>query len=350
MGWKLSRFRVGDLVEVRSKAEILATLDAHGRLDGMPLMPEMLALCGRQFRVRAVAHKTCDTAKQSWTGRRLEASVHLEGGFCDGSAHGGCQAECTLFWRDAWLKRVGETGASAAATSGAACSEEDLQRHTRRVGERDPEVRYACQATELLDFTAPLSTWDVRQYWYDVRTGNRSASAVLRVLVLAWLRWLLPRVPLGYRVFKWIHERAHIALTGRPSPYLEPGIPAGQRTPSGVLDLRPGELVRIKSQAEIQRTLDPRGRNRGLSFDPQEMAPHCNRVVRVRKLVTRIIDEPTGKMLEMKQSCVMLDGVFCRSEYANRRLNCPRAIPSYWREIWLERVGGERDPDRGETQ
>jgi hypothetical protein len=28
MGWKLSRFRVGDLVEVRSKAEILATLDA----------------------------------------------------------------------------------------------------------------------------------------------------------------------------------------------------------------------------------------------------------------------------------------------------------------------------------
>src|SRR5262245_23772237 len=116
MSWKLSRFRAGDLVEVRSKAEILATLDAHGRLDGMPFMPEMLAFCGRQLRVRAVAHKTCDTATQSWTGRRLSTTVHLEGAFCEGSAHGGCQAECALYWRDAWLKRVGESDARGAST------------------------------------------------------------------------------------------------------------------------------------------------------------------------------------------------------------------------------------------
>jgi hypothetical protein len=41
--------------------------------------------------------------------------------------------------------------------------------------------------------------WDVRQYWYDVATGNHSALHVLRVLSLAWLRWLLPRIPFGYR-------------------------------------------------------------------------------------------------------------------------------------------------------
>jgi hypothetical protein len=34
----------------------------------------------------------------------------------------------------------------------------------------------------------------------------------------------------------------------------------------------------------------------------------------------------------------MLEGVVCNAEYASCRLNCPRAIPSYWREIWLERV------------
>ena len=68
------------------------------------------------------------------------------------------------------------------------------------------------------------------------------------------------------------------------------------------------------------------------------MAPYCGRVVKVYKSVSKIIDEPTGKMLHMKQPCIMLDGVVCKAEYASCRLNCPRVIPSYWREIWLERV------------
>ena len=68
------------------------------------------------------------------------------------------------------------------------------------------------------------------------------------------------------------------------------------------------------------------------------MAPYCERIVKVRKSVTKIIDEPTGKMLHMKQPCIMLEGVVCNAEYASERLNCPRAIPCYWRELWLERV------------
>src|SRR5262245_6139967 len=103
MTWKLSRFRAGDLVEVRSKEEILATLDEHGCVDNMPFMPEMLQHCGQRFHVGAVAHKTCDTARQTYKGRRLAETVHLAGLRCDGSAHGGCQAECSLFWKDIWL-------------------------------------------------------------------------------------------------------------------------------------------------------------------------------------------------------------------------------------------------------
>jgi hypothetical protein len=104
MTWKLSRYRVGDLVEVCSKEEILAMLDEHGSLDGMPFMPEMLQYCGRYFRVGAVAHKTCDTERKTGKSRRLQATVHLSGLRCDGLAHGGCQAECNLFWKDEWLK------------------------------------------------------------------------------------------------------------------------------------------------------------------------------------------------------------------------------------------------------
>ena len=42
-------------------------------------------------------------------------------------------------------------------------------------------------------------------------------------------------------------------------------------------------------------------------------------------------------MLQMKEPCIMLDGVVCNSEYSEGRLMCPRAIHSYWREIWLDR-------------
>ena len=42
--------RPGDVVKVRSPAEILATLGADGALDGMPFMPEMARLAGRGSR------------------------------------------------------------------------------------------------------------------------------------------------------------------------------------------------------------------------------------------------------------------------------------------------------------
>jgi len=44
-------FRTGDRVVVRSPAEILATLDMDGTLDGLPFMAEMLESCGRPFRI-----------------------------------------------------------------------------------------------------------------------------------------------------------------------------------------------------------------------------------------------------------------------------------------------------------
>ena len=108
--------RVGELVEVRSEPEILATLDGRGELESLPFMPEMLPLCGRRFRVDKVAAKLCDTIGS--TGMyRMRNAVHLVGVRCDGQAHGGCQAGCLIYWKEAWLKRVpaGEPGPAPAA-------------------------------------------------------------------------------------------------------------------------------------------------------------------------------------------------------------------------------------------
>ena len=57
----LLNLRVGELVEVRSESEILATLDENGELENLPFMPEMLQVCGRRFRVDRPALKPYDT-------------------------------------------------------------------------------------------------------------------------------------------------------------------------------------------------------------------------------------------------------------------------------------------------
>src|SRR5262245_42606183 len=91
IGGQALDLRVGEVVEVRSESEILATLDERGELESLPFMPEMLQFCGRRFRVDKLAVKLCDTI--SSTGLyRMRNAVHLAGVRCDGKAHGGCQA------------------------------------------------------------------------------------------------------------------------------------------------------------------------------------------------------------------------------------------------------------------
>ena len=53
---------------------------------------------------------------------------------------------------------------------------------------------------------------------------------------------------------------------------------------------------------------------------------------------TSFVDERTGRLRTLKTPAVTLEGVWCTSLYSNKKMFCPRAIPSWWREVWLERV------------
>lgn len=333
--WTLPKFVTGDAVEVRSKEEILATLDADGRLAGMPFMPEMLRYCGQKFVVEAVSHKTCDTACKTG-GRKLDRMVHLSGLRCDGSGHDDCEADCNLFWRDEWLRpaagRVAPQAGGAAERSSSGCTEERLHELTRT----GDSQAYVCQATQLFAASRPLAWWDIRQYVRDVTSGNNSTAKAIRVLGLAAVNKLM-RMPFGYRAFRSFYSWLHRVVTGRPSPYVWGSVPDGSATPSVSLDLVPGEYVRIKSAEEIATTLNSENRNRGMWFGPDQ-APYCGDTFRVRRRVTRIIDESSGKMLTMRSPCITLEGVVCRGHYSDGRLMCPRAITPYWREGWLERL------------
>jgi len=86
---------VGDRVEVRSLAEIRATLDADGALDGLPFMVEMARFAGRSAIVFRCVDKIYDYGRSRRL-QRIDDTVLLGGFRCDGEAHGNCEAACYL--------------------------------------------------------------------------------------------------------------------------------------------------------------------------------------------------------------------------------------------------------------
>lgn len=329
----------GDWVEVRSKEEILATLDGNGRLEGLPFMPQMLQYCGQRFQVLKHAGKTCcemsGPAGVVYVPRRLSGTVHLEHR-CDGRMYGGCQAGCLIFWKDAWLKRVGSIDLQERARAGG-CTEDRLTTATTYRGP-DGDLRYSCQATQVLEATSPLKVWDPAPYIEAYRSGNHSGRAVLRsILYLLYYYPTLARSRRWGAASRWLYDRVQSIRGGLPFPDKPGKIAAGQPHPRLDLELKPGELVRVKSYEQILETVDASSYNRGLGFNA-ELVPYCGKVFRVRTRIERFIDEKTGKMRKMKTPAIILDGVYCQSLYSGKRILCPRAIFLWWREIWLERV------------
>jgi len=342
------KLRAGDWVKIRSKEEILKTLDKNGQLEGLPFMPQMFQYCGQRFRVFKRAHKTCDTVNGTG-GRRLANGVHLELR-CNGESYGNCQAGCLIFWKTAWLKPVSETINLMNQSSHTEfqqngqlvnkywCIEADVWTGTRAKSQQaNDEPRYICQATQLPYFTTLLPWWDITQYFEDYTSGNVTLGQMLRGLVYASY-YNLSKVGIGLgRPMRWFYDKFQTIWGGVPYPRHGGNIPVGQATPMATLNLQHGELVRVKSYKEILTTLDTHNKNRGLYFDAEHV-PYCGGTYRVRSRVTKLIDEKTGKFITLKNVSVILEDVYCQARYSGCRMFCPRSIYSWWREIWLERI------------
>jgi hypothetical protein len=340
-----SAFKAGDWVEVRSREEILRTLDGNGCLENMPFMPEMLRHTGKRFQVFKRAHRTCDTVDYVG-GLHLKRAVHLEGLRCDGSAHGDCEAVCLLFWKDAWLKKVdGPGGRAATPSSTPAVDTRDpvdtvLWRGTRKAGEAadNPDPTYVCQATKLLDATVRLRRSDLEPYLEDLASGNVRFGEMLATLAYVPFNFIVGgryglRAPLIalYDLFKKL-------IGGTPYPEQRGRVPKGVKTPSRRLDLKPGETVRVRSLPEILETVDEALRNRGMGWHA-EMVRMTGRTFRVAARLEKIVHEKTGKMIHLKNDVVILEDGVCLAQYINNcRRFCPRSVYHYFREIWLERV------------
>src|SRR6202167_5660896 len=231
----------GDLVEVRSAAEIMASLDCDGNRDALPFMPEMLAYSGRRLHVSKRADNTCALGQP----RRIEGTVHLEQLRCDGSAHRGCEAGCLFLWKEAWLRRATDISDESRPALGIVPPAGTADGAYRLLSDlaQKPNNTLMCQSTELNSATCPAPIGGAPGYFAkvarDCASGKRSFGALHQLVIYFWGKAIL-------QLFKWWARAPWNADRYR-------------KTPAEALDLQPGEVVRVRGMFEILRTLDRNG-------------------------------------------------------------------------------------------
>jgi hypothetical protein len=309
-----ANLRPGDFVEVKFPGEILQTLDADGTVDRLPFMPEMVEFCGKRFRVSKRVVKTCYYGTSS--GMRKfpdENVVLLEGLRCSGAAHDGCQKACTIFWREAWLRKV-----EGLSTIPLSVDPEGSRELRARLKTSTSPKTYFCQASEILNATKELSQWErFGKCFSEVRSGNCGVPEMGKRISI-WLFWKIRKMFLG------TYARGN-----------------QKSTPAESLNLRSGEWVEIKPLASIAQTLDDRAYNRGLYFTPA-MGGLCGEQHRVERKPEKIIVDGTGEMRQLRNT-VFLKGSLCGCSCVAFG-GCPRGEFAYWREIWLRRTQATEQP------
>jgi hypothetical protein len=96
----------GDMVRIKSKEEIFATLDHTNHIRGLSFDTEMLKYCGRTARVRERVERLIDED----TGEMIRIKsdcIILEGIICTSDWHLFCTRSTYPYWREIWLERIG---------------------------------------------------------------------------------------------------------------------------------------------------------------------------------------------------------------------------------------------------
>lgn len=100
-------FKAGDVVKIRSKEQILKTLDKDKKLDGCFFMNEMWQYCGTKHKVfKIVEHFFDETNFKLYKARKI---ILLEGLHCSGELpylEHRCDRSCLYFWKEDWLEKI----------------------------------------------------------------------------------------------------------------------------------------------------------------------------------------------------------------------------------------------------
>ena len=218
----------------------------------MPFMPEMVRYCGQRFEVDWRVERVCDTYNRAQWSVRMANTVYLDGLRCDGSAHGGCEAACRIFWHEAWLRRV-DPGSTVQhePDDGAVQQLRDRVAANVTCSTGESGVRYRCQATELPAVSVRISAKEPRRYLREYTSGNVTLPMFARVMA-----------------------RAEVDAAVAPSrtPAAGPSAKTPETAPSG--SSRESGSESSPGRRSL-KTFTDRGKNRGLWFD-REMLAFCN--------------------------------------------------------------------------
>jgi hypothetical protein len=190
--------------------------------------------------------------------------------------------------------------------------------------------------------TKPLPFWSIPHFVEDCASGNQKVGTILRAVLFTFF-YHLAESGLGFGSgLRWIYDKIQ-TMRGK-TPYVRRmgHLPMKGSTPTLKLNLEPGELVRIRPHKEILDTVNLDLMNRGMGFHP-ELVEFCGKTFHVQSRVGKIINEKTGHLMELKNPCIVLDGVRCTGFYT-KPMFCSRNSLPYWREIWLERVDDPSQP------
>jgi hypothetical protein len=98
-------FVAGQLVRVRSREQIQATLDNWNYLKGCGFMEEMWPYCGTTQRILKPVRRFVDERDHRL--KKTRGIYFLEGVHCQGTIdYGRCDRNCYFFWREEWLEEV----------------------------------------------------------------------------------------------------------------------------------------------------------------------------------------------------------------------------------------------------
>jgi hypothetical protein len=104
-GLRTTSLRAGDLVRVRSREEIAATLNMWGELKGCGFLAEMWRYCDTTQRVLKPVERFLD--ERDYQMKKTRGLILLEGIMCEGTAdYGRCDRACYFFWREEWLEKI----------------------------------------------------------------------------------------------------------------------------------------------------------------------------------------------------------------------------------------------------
>lgn len=98
--------------------------------------------------------------------------------------------------------------------------------------------------------------------------------------------------------------------------------------------MQAGDMVRVKSQEEIQKTLGQSDQLKGCAF-MEEMWSYCGTKQRVLKRVEQFLEEHDYLVKKCK-GVVILEGVLCTGTEGYP--DCDRSCFRFWREEWLEKI------------